>query len=402
MDEKSNIERILYLIRKRVAGMEMSESEQRELELWVELSPERRNEIVAKGNDISKRVPQIREQLLLDAYIQKTQDKAIKRVFDEIGISRPVTFYVWIVRNWHLAAACILVVVSITAYLLYNTGSRESSSTLLSSADMSGDTLNRKAVLKLQNGRTVYLQSNGNDTIHEKGTLIAQKGDAIAYTAGAEGERVFNELRTPKASRYTIILPDSTKVFLNANSVLKFPNRFEKGMRNVKLEGEAFFEVKKDPQAPFFVVIGENKIEVLGTKFNVSGYHIEKVVTTLTEGSVKVSYRFNNEILKPGQQSSVVNGALDVREANISKDLAWMEGRFFFDNEEIVPIMEALARWYDVSVVYEGAPVLDKYTGSFKRSMTLEKVLSVLALNGGVSFDYNPLERKVTVTKSNK
>ncbi|MGE7775187.1 FecR family protein [Chitinophaga sp. NPDC101104] len=398
MDELDLQDEILKLIRKKHTPNEvLTESEQLLLDQWIAQSPEKRSAIVAKGNDLLLRIPDVRKAIRLNEYIKRTQEAAVKRILEEVTYGQPVTLFMLFRRHWHLAAASLVITMGLCAYFLF--GARHERTGLVSRSE-NIDSINGRAVLTLQNGRTVYLKAENSDTLHEKGTVISQKGSTLAYSAEKEGERVYNELRTPAASQFTIILPDSTKVILNANSTLKFPNRFEGNIRNVKLEGEAYFIVKRNERAPFYVVYGDSKVQVLGTQFCISAYDLSNATATLKEGSIKVYYQFSEKILKPGQQGKVEKGTLRVEEADLSKELAWVDGWFFFDGEEIGPIMNSLARWYGVTVIYEGEPVVGRYAGSFKRSMSLGKILSILEENGGVHFDYDAVARKVTVKKS--
>jgi transmembrane sensor len=148
---------------------------------------------------------------------------------------------------------------------------------------------------------------------------------------------------------------------------------------------------------PFKVKVDEMEIEVLGTHFNINSYDDESAIrTTLLEGSVKINKNHTYSILKPGQQAQM-NKAGDIRiinDADIEKAIAWKEGNFQFDRDEIHSVMQQVERWYDVDVEYK-ADISSHFIGTISRNVNLSQVLDMLHLTGGVNFEVK--DRKIIV-----
>nr|WP_305121106.1 FecR domain-containing protein [Pedobacter xinjiangensis] len=196
-----------------------------------------------------------------------------------------------------------------------------------------------------------------------------------------------NTIETPKGGEYQVILPDGTKVWLNSASVLTFPARFTLKNRSVKLIGEAYFEVAKDKQRPFQVNLGRTTVEVLGTHFNIAAYHDDpEIKTTLLEGSVKISGFSKKVVLQPGEQASVANDDISVSHPKLTEVMAWKNGYFSFNNEDIKSIMKKVSRWYDVDVEFVGNISSQQFGGTFNRSKTVEELLAHLEVLGTIKF----------------
>ena len=199
-----------------------------------------------------------------------------------------------------------------------------------------------------------------------------------------------------------MVLADGSKVWLNAASSLRFPASFIGKERKVELTGEGYFEVAKDADMPFKVVMNNGmEVEVLGTHFNVMGYDDEGMVkTTLVEGKVKVIKGSNHIMLLPNQQGSLLreNDNLKIDwNADVNKAISWKNGLFDFDNDAITDIMRQLARWYDVEIQYSGNIVAQFYTGSIRRQVNISQVLFMLEQAGGVQFK---IEGKKIIVKT--
>ena len=198
---------------------------------------------------------------------------------------------------------------------------------------------------------------------------------------------------TPTGGEYFLTLSDGTRVFLNAASELKYPVEFVGGKRVVDLDGEAYFEVRKDSLRPFIVRVNGAEVTVLGTSFNVNTYGDDgQIYTTLVNGSVRILSEKNGqeEVLTPGMQGvmNIQTGQLTVREVDVESYVAWREGRFVFRTMTLDLIMHQLQRWYDFEVFYQN-PELKEYEfrGVIKRDMDLDKVLSVIKATTNVDFD---------------
>lgn len=250
------------------------------------------------------------------------------------------------------------------------------------------------ATLTLGDGRRIRL----SDGVTGK---LAQQ-DGVIITKSVNGKLVYqiknksaddnktNTLTTAKGETYQVRLPDGSLVWLNAASSLTYiPALTKDGLRKVKLEGEGYFEVAKDKKHPFIVQTNKQEVEVLGTHFNVNAYNDEEnVKTTLLEGSVKVSALVSKAktTLKPGQQSVLNQGDLTTDQANIDEALAWKNGEFRFNDKSIAEIMKQIARWYNVTVVFNDQAPNGYLSGSISRNRNLSQVLKMMEKTKEVKF----------------
>lgn len=248
------------------------------------------------------------------------------------------------------------------------------------------------ALLTLGDGKVISLDSVGTGVLSNVvGTSITKKAEGeLTYATGMGSPVAYNTLSTPKGGQYQIVLPDGTHVWINAASTLTYPTQFGDKDRTVELTGEAYFEVAKDHHKPFFVNTPNMYVAVLGTAFNVMDYpRARQAATTLVQGSVKVSNSSGNDLLKPGQQASIneQDNQLKVLDnVDLAQVTAWKNGFFQFDDVDLPTIMEQVARWYDIEVVYSGPVSTDKYHGKISRNVPLSQLLKILEL-GGVKFE---------------
>ena len=245
-----------------------------------------------------------------------------------------------------------------------------------------------KARLVLGDGSVISLDSAKNMQLTETdGTDIDKVSGRLIYNSIAgNGKILFNTLTTPRGGEYQLVLPDGSKVWLNASSSLKFPTRFVGKERTVFLNGEAYFEVSRNEKMPFHVKLNEGMdVEVLGTHFNIMGYDDESEIrTTLEEGKVKVSKESATVFLTPAKQAvlSKSKKSLLVTNADVSKALAWKNGMIEFNGDELPYIMRQLSRWYDVNIYFETEIPKGRYEGAIRREAPLSKVLEILKLAG--------------------
>lgn len=317
-------------------------------------------------------------------------------------------------KGWWMAAASVLLAVGLSVYF-YQAGNpfQSRQSAYVNDVKAGGN----KAFLTLADGTRISLTDAKN------GALAQQSGIQITKTAegkliyntsfkrpaslspqgrggkAGEGQDNFNTIETPKGGQYQVILPDGTKVWLNAASSLKYPTYFAGNVRKVILQGEAYFEVVHNKQQPFQVGTSKQTVEVLGTHFNINSYLDDgNTQTTLLEGSVRVNAQ-TNVVLKPGQQSVLnTKNEIKVRPANLETVMAWKNGDFIFKDENLENIMAQITRWYDVDVVYEDLdPKSVKLGGWVSRSKNLSAVLKIIESIAKVHFKVEG--RRVTVMK---
>lgn len=258
---------------------------------------------------------------------------------------------------------------------------------------------NNKATLTLADGRVISLDEAKNGEIaQEDGITITKTKDGQLVYEGKSKLDALNNISTPKGGQYQVNLPDGTKVWLNAASSLSYPAAFNGNKRTVKLIGEAYFEVAKNKKMPFVVSTNGQEVMVLGTHFNVNAYGDEsQTKTTLLEGAVKVQLDNSGAtaILKPGEQTIFKANQLEITPVDVEEAVAWKDGYFLFQDEDIRSIMRKIARWYDVDVVYNWNVSPKEIGGRISRHKSLNEVLKMLSNTD--KFNFKVEGRRVTV-----
>ncbi|WP_353151588.1 FecR domain-containing protein [Chryseobacterium sp.] len=251
-----------------------------------------------------------------------------------------------------------------------------------------------KATLILENGKQIALDENNEAIKTGKNEITYLDGTTVVENNSLQ----YVTLATPRKGQYKVTLPDGTKVWLNAESSLKYPTQFTGRERIVELQGEAYFEVAHNAAKPFRVKSTEQEIVVLGTRFNVSAYPTEKPVTTLIEGRVRLRSENAKEVfLAPGQQSELGKEAFKVQNVQTEDYLSWMQGEFVFNNTELDKVFNALERWYDVTFEYPPELAHQHIYAEINRKRKLSDVLRILEDVTGLSFKIT--ERRVIVKK---
>lgn len=288
-------------------------------------------------------------------------------------------------RSWWAAAAVILAVLATGAYFW----TQRTPKTQVA-AMPAGDVLpgGNRAVLTLADGSTVALDSTGSQVILQGAAAVYQQGGQLKYDVQDKTSPIaYNILTTPRGGQFRITLPDGTQVWLNAASSIRYPVAFSGTERSVEITGEAYFEVKKNALQPFKVKLQEHiEIEVLGTHFNVHAYQDESSSkTSLLEGSVRVhdvTAPGRSVILKPGQQARIstgqVNPRIIVNDADVTRSVAWKNGLFNFEDQNLEEVMRQLSRWYDIDVIYEKKAPGIIFGGEMGRNLKLSDVLMIL------------------------
>ncbi|RXK83397.1 FecR family protein [Filimonas effusa] len=326
----------------------------------------------------------------LDAHIRaERQEVAVKR---SSIIRRSVI--------WSAAAAVIVVTVSAALWMKGKQPELRRQPVAINRTDSvqpiapGGD----KAYLTMANGAIVDLNDAGNGDITvlngvqvrklKDGVIVYRMVDDAGKTTAALAQ-AYNSITTPRGGQYQVILSDGTKVWLNAASVLKYPAAFPAKERTVELSGEAYFEVARNSKSPFKVQVKGTTVHVLGTHFNINAYNDEKhVKTTLLEGSVKLTSKKSEVLLKPGEQGivSASSADFDVERVDLDEVVAWKNGFFVFNNEDIHSIMKRISRWYDVDVEFADDFRNKNFGGTVSRFNDVSLVLRALELTGSVHF----------------
>lgn len=261
----------------------------------------------------------------------------------------------------------------------------------------------QKATLTLSDGKIVALSD-------EQATLQEKNGEQLQITDGqlhyksnneqAELATLKNTLTVPASGFYRMVLPDGTKVWVNSASELSYPLAFGKSLRQVELRGEAYFEVAHEKNRPFIVRTAHGDIKVLGTAFNLKAYSNASSNVTLINGSIQLTNKNKTtKQLIPGQKAEFDGSDMRISQANIEKETAWQQGYFYFEHDQIQDIMEQLARWYDIQVIYQGQITKKTFGGSISRSVSLAEALELIKRGAGVEFIIN--QKTVTVKNKN-
>ncbi len=257
----------------------------------------------------------------------------------------------------------------------------------------------KKAQLILSDGQRIEISDLANQApIIQKGVVIEKKEWALNYHAaeissGKDTVINYNQLVVGRGEEFQVQLSDGTRVWLNSESRLKYPTQFASNTREVELEGEAYFEVTQNPGAPFIVKTQSLDVQVLGTSFNVSAYEDEKSIkTTLVEGKVKILPQISSlspVFLEPNEQAefSQLTRKITVRETDARMATSWIDGVFAFEEETLEGIMNKLARWYDISVVFEDERArMSQFSGKLPRFENCNELFEMIEKTTDVNF----------------
>lgn len=341
-------------------------------------------------------------QTLLDEYIDKNATDGIlyrtqtDRIFQKLNLSyeaKPIEFNS--PKPAHLffkmAIAAILILVSGLTIYIFNTPQKKND---IATVKQTEDVLpgGNKATLVLSDGQQINLGQPAAGSIAEASVVKkTTDGQPVYFAVKNNNLKGYNTVRTPRGGQFQVVLPDGSKVWLNAASSITYPAAFEAGERRVTLSGEAYFEITSqqhnNKKVPFIVESGNQKIEVLGTKFNVNAYDDEAgIKTTLIEGKVKVTTENETVILKPSQEFDLGADGISTKKVDVESAIDWKNGDFIFADENIQSIMRKIARWYNVDVVYDSEVPDESLSGQISRSRNLSEVLRMLELSGDTKF----------------
>lgn len=369
---------IIRLILGHWAG-KLSEPEKKELDNWLAQSEKHR------------------------VYFQKwCNDERQNELLSKIGCYDPGEGWQQVVRKrnmrrnrrwWLVAAASVAILFGGLAVYRY---SKILVSLPLASEETSIYPGKRMARLITPSGETVLL-----DTLRQTDTqqmkLHNDQGRVVIQAAcgDANGDQpVYHCLEVPRGGEFSFLLPDSTTVFLNAESRLRFPDRFVPGSeRIVYLSGEAYFDVKRDPRSPFLVCLEHSAVKVTGTSFNVKAYPDDtNEATTLISGTVSMGIGTTEQwiVLKPGEQGyyDATRKTLLQQTVDVNYYTAWKDGVFAFYRQPLEEVMKTLGCWYLFDTHYQNEALKSiLYTGKINRHASIREVLHTFELMDELTFD---------------
>lgn len=310
----------------------------------------------------------------------------------------------WILR---LSAACLVGIAILMAwkYIIRKENDVQPAGTVTITNLPAGNAVvpgSEKAELTLANGTKVNLDSTRNEPIGKQGNVeIRNKNGQVIFVALPGNNNVAtdtNMLKTPRGGKYGLLLPDGSKVLLNASSSIRFPSQFAGNRREVEITGEAYFDVNADASRPFAVKINGTIIEALGTRFNVNAYTEEgKIKTSLIEGKLNVSSGDKKQPLKALQTALIVPGeSIKITSTLTAKNsIGWTTGNFILNESSTTDIMNQVSRWYDLKIVYKDTPDV-VLNGKISRSTPIDVLLNLLIEQG---LNNKRTDRTVTVFK---
>lgn len=256
-----------------------------------------------------------------------------------------------------------------------------------------------KAYILFSSGQRMDLTTTEHDTmIMEKGMQVrVGSSGKISYIPGDSGsilkqEIVYNTIVVPRGGEYKLELADGTLVWLNSDSELRYPVKFAGSQRDVWLKGEGYFEVSKNPEKPFRVVVDNMIVKVLGTSFNINAYKDRgNILTTLVSGKVDIQDMSGKSlvVMSPNQQVDFRHGKISsVQEVDITRFVSWIDGKFYFNDMTLENIMSQLQRWYDIEVFFVDEELKSyPFTGVIRRDFTAGQIFEIIEKTTRVKFN---------------
>lgn len=333
---------------------------------------------------------QTQKELLVDAAFAKNRtalkDRILKKINTQIAEERPQRR---MPRYWKpvAAVAALLLAAFLFTYIVQQFHDKEEAA-VMAAIHPGGN----YATLTLADGTKVNLSEHEDGTIaHVAGAKLLKTADGqLIYEAEGTakgGKNEYHTVEAPAGGKWLVILPDKSKAWLNASSRISYPTSFTGGERRVKIEGEVFFDVTRNEEAPFIVQSKGQEVRVLGTQFNVEAYPEERQVkTTLIEGSVEIRTGKKPLLLVPGEQALVGDAGISKSVVDVEAAIAWKEGYFKF-YENIESILTKVGRWYNVDIVYTTKPdAISTFSGKISRDRDIGSILKMLEYDSNLQF----------------
>jgi len=297
------------------------------------------------------------------------------------------------IRFWPraAAAAAVLLIASVGSVLITH---KKSPPLVVQHQPLKDDIspAGTRATLTLLDGQTIPVDSAGNRVLtRQDNATISSLGGQLIYSANQpdrpvpSGSLAYNTLTTKPGEHYSLVLPDGTKVWLNAASSITYPVVFDGNERKVKVTGEVYFEIVHNARQPFRIAVKDQIVEDIGTHLNINAYDDEPVInTTLLEGSIRVTKCSASVVLTQGQEATIrpKDRSFQLRQVDADQAIAWKKGYFYFDRVDIRTMMRQLARWYNVKVVYKGDIPKRTFKGKLYRNIHASEALQILSYFG--------------------
>lgn len=360
---------------------EIDDEGQKKLDIWLSESASHKV-LFDRVQDENMQMGDIRKILSYDANKAwaKVTQKVTRRRRRRLGMVYRV-------------AASVIVVLGVSLALLMNQDETESHNKVVEIAEVAEVVPGRSmAILTVASGAVYQLDTLNRVALSS--AVAANNGSEVVFTelqsVDSLAKMSFNKIEIPRGGEYKITLSDGTRVHLNSQTELRFPESFtQREERVVFLSGEAYFEVAKDTAKPFVVRCENYDVKVLGTSFNVNDYENEvDAKTTLASGKIEINMNGRQTVLKPGQQAVIKGGHVEVKEVDVEIYTTWMYESFRFKSETVEEILKKLARWYNIDVIYMGESVKDyHFTGYLPRYADISKVLDLLSLTTKIKFE---------------
>ena len=361
----------------------ITDSELEQLLVWIK-----------KRKNLEKFKKIIRENYQIHIVINSIDEEiALKKVKNAIKRNeRPVKFFQQKILKF---AASIVILIALSSYFLTQDFKTENdASNILNNTIKIGSD---KAILTLENGHNIILEKGkkyNSKNAESNGENIIYKGNT-----GSKAKINYHYLTIPRGGQYHLKLTDASEIWLNSESKLKYPTSFIQGEERAVelLYGEAYFIVSPSDEnngTKFKVKTGIQRIEVLGTQFNIKAYEDEtSIYTTLIEGKVSIDNTIKIELLKPNQQSVInrANRKIKITNIDVSSEIAWVYGDFIFNRKPLKDIMKVLSRWYDVEVEFEDKEMENiKFFGELSRYQSIEDILNLIKTTNTInSYEIN-------------
>lgn len=379
MNDKYNeaeARRIAHLLGGYVRGT-LSKNEHDELDDWVAANDE--------NMELFERLTDDKNLERVSKWMQTLDtENELKEKKEEFNFNKPPVRKMWLRVLPYAVAASLIIVIGLFIFRPFS--KKDTPSEFISNIDILPGS--DKATLTLEDGSVIKLGDIVNDTsINNQAKVLQKQGEVVYTNQIINNPMAYHTLDVPRKGQYKLILPDGTKVWINAESSIRYPVSFDGNERKVFVTGETYFEVAKDKTKPFRVVINDIVVEALGTAFNINAYTNEPFVsTTLVEGSVLVSKKETDNVLKPGQQAKISGTDFTIADVEPGDAIAWKDNQFRFINAPLDVIMRQIERWYDAEIVYENMPTDHFNALDVPRDVPVSKLLYYLEKTKRVHF----------------